>query len=399
MKKKFLYLLLSIPLLLLAVVAVNYFKQDQPELPVKEVSLGESQLAQSLLASLPMVEPTIALNHARVAEKQIAKMTLEEKVGQLFLARVPEKNALEDLKKYHLGGYLLFGRDVEKETPESLAKKIKSFQAHATYPLFIASDEEGGLVTRISRNQKLVDRPFPSPQESFKKDGLSQVEQDIKTKLEILNDYEINLSLSPVADMSSDQNNFIYDRTLGQDVATTENYIRETVKTMNDMDQGSTLKHFPGYGDNGDSHTDIIYDERSLKELESDSIPPFKAGIEAGADSVLIAHNIVTAFDKDNPASLSPKIYTYLREELKFDGVIMTDDFDMAGLKEFASQEEAAIQAIDNGVDLILSSTYNKQIPSVIKAVKAGKLEEAKLDESVKRNLMLKYKLKIITVD
>ena len=205
--------------------------------------------------------------------------------------------------------------------------------------------------------------------------------------------------MSPVADVSMDPESFIFDRTIGLDVNETSDYIKKVVRVSSENQIGSTLKHFPGYGENQDSHTDIVYDDRGLEEIQKASIPPFKAGIEAGADSILVSHNIVLGIDPDVPASLSPKVISYLREDLMFDGVVMTDDMDMAGLADFTTQEEAALAALIAGNDLILSSSYQKQIPVIKAAVLNGQYAEEDLEKSVLRILKWEYKLGIITLE
>ncbi len=155
------------------------------------------------------------------------------------------------------------------------------------------------------------------------------------------------------------------------------------------------LEAFPGYGDNADSHTDLVYDNRSLEELRANDFLPFKAGIEAGADSIMVSHNIVPAID-NVPSSISPEINKILRNELGFEGVIMTDDFDMQGLVQFVDQDTGALQTIQAGTDMILSSSYASQIPYIIEQVKAGTITEERIDQSVKRILGMKYDLGLI---
>ena len=331
-----------------------------------------------------------------LVEQTLANMSLEEKVGQLFFARVPEMNQLEDLQTYHLGGYLLFGRDVENETRDSLKAKIASYQEASTIPLLIGADEEGGTVTRISRNQQLVDTPFAAPQDIYAASGLAGIVQDTKQKAQILTDYGISTGLFPVADVATDPEAFIYDRTIGLDSDGTSDYIKKVVETLKAAHSGSTLKHFPGYGNNRDSHVEIVTDDRPLAELQATALPAFQAGIDAGADSVLVSHNIVTSIDPDVPASISPAIHQLLRNQMHFDGVIMTDDMDMAGLADFISQEEAGLAALKAGNDLVMSSSYSTQIPYVLQAIKAGTYTEAQVDASVRRVLTWKMNLGLL---
>lgn len=328
----------------------------------------------------------------KVIEDRLATMTLEEKVGQLFWARVPSNHQIEDLQSYHLSGYILFGRDFEGRSLEDIKTLTKGYQATAKIPLLIGSDEEGGTVTRIS---SILETPFQSPIALYQQGGMEAVLSDTKQKAELLKSVGINAGLFPVADLARDQSAFIYDRTIGQDVQTTASYVQQVVEELKKSKVGSTLKHFPGYGDNGDSHTAIIQDNRSLDELRQADFLPFQAGIDVGADSVLVSHNILSKIDTV-PSSISPKITDLLRKELHFKGVIMTDDFDMAGLADFVSQEEAAFQVIVAGNDLILGSSYQTQIPYLLKKISSGELTEERIDESVRRILTWKYDLGLL---
>ncbi|WP_049499832.1 glycoside hydrolase family 3 protein [Streptococcus mitis] len=328
----------------------------------------------------------------KVIEDKLATMTLEEKVGQLFWARVPSNHQIEDLQSYHLSGYILFGRDFEGRSLEDIKALTKGYQAAAKIPLLIGSDEEGGTVTRIS---SILETPFQSPMALYHQGGMEAVLADTKQKAELLKSVGINAGLFPVADLARDQSAFIYDRTIGQDAQTTASYVQQVVEGLKKSKVGSTLKHFPGYGDNGDSHTAIIQDNRSLDELRQADFLPFQAGIDAGADSVLVSHNILSKIDTV-PSSISPKITDLLRKELHFKGVIMTDDFDMAGLADFVSQEEAAFQVIVAGNDLILGSSYQTQIPYLLKKISSGELTEERIDESVRRILIWKYDLGLL---
>lgn len=328
----------------------------------------------------------------KVIEDRLATMTLEEKVGQLFWARVPSDHQIEDLKSYHLSGYILFGRDFEGRSIKDIKALTKGYQAAAQIPLLIGSDEEGGTVTRIS---SILETPFQSPMALYHQGGMEAVLSDTKQKAELLKSVGINAGLFPVADLARDHSAFIYDRTIGQDAQTTASYVQQVVEELKKSRVGSTLKHFPGYGDNGDSHTAIIQDNRSLDELRQADFLPFQAGIDAGADSVLVSHNIPSKIDTV-PSSISPKITDLLRKELHFKGVIMTDDFDMAGIADFVSQDEAAFQVIVAGNDLILGSSYQTQIPYLLKKISSGDLTEERIDESVRRILTWKYDLGLL---
>lgn len=332
----------------------------------------------------------------KTIDERIASMSIEEKVGQLFFARVPDIQQIEDIKEYDLGGYVLFGRDVQGLTERQLKDKILSYQQASKIPLLIGSDEEGGWVSRLSTNSQLVEEPFASPQTLYADGGIPAIVDDTKQKAEILRGYGINAGLFPVADVATDPEAFIYDRTLGQDAAITADYVTQVVQALKEEKVGSTLKHFPGYGNNKDSHVEIVTDTRPLEELRQVDFVPFAAGINAGADSILVSHNIVTSIDANEPASISPAVHQILRDELHFNGVIMTDDMDMAGLADFITQEEAGLKALQAGNDLVMSSSYDIQIPYVIAAVENGDYPESQLDASVKRVLQWKKDLGLL---
>lgn len=355
-----------------------------------ETATSASETKETTATSEAENDPVTAL---------LDQMSLSEKVGQLFLARVPETGQIESLQTYDLGGYLLFGRDVEGVTASELKDKIASFREASKYPLLIGADEEGGTVSRLSRNSLLVDPPFQSPQSLYQAGGWQAITDDTVSKAQQLKDFGIDTGLFPIADVATDPNAFIYDRTIGMDAAGTEKYVTTVVEALAGTGSGSTLKHFPGYGNNADSHTSIVTDSRPLSELESNDFKPFIAGIKAGVDSILVSHNIVTAIDDQRPASISPAIHEVLRKDLGFKGVIMTDDMDMAGLANFITQEEAGLAALQAGNDLILSSTYAVQIPRIIEAVENGEYSQEDLDASVRRVLTWKAELGLLATE
>lgn len=338
------------------------------------------------------VEKKVSSKKDATIEKLLKDMTLEEKVGQLFWARLPYSNQIKDIQNYHLGGYILFGKDFEGQTVQGIRELTDGFQEASKIPLLIGSDEEGGTVTRIS---SIISKPFPSPMQLYQEGGMDAIVADAKRKSQILQEAGINAGLAPVADVATDSNAFIYPRTIGQDAETTADYVAEVVQTFKQEGLGSTLKHFPGYGNNGDSHTDIIRDNRSLKSLRKSDFLPFKAGIAQGTDSILVSHNILSQVDSV-PSSISKKVTDILRQELNFKGVIMTDDLDMAGLADFVNQDEAAFQVIQAGNDLILGSSYSTQIQYLLDKIEEGELTEKRIDQSVKRILAWKYDLGLL---
>jgi len=199
-----------------------------------------------------------------------------------------------------------------------------------------------------------------------------------------------------VADLSTNPEDFIYPRTLGRDARETADYIARVVTQMEADRMGSVLKHFPGYGDNADTHTGLAVDSRSLQELESSDLLPFAAGIEAGCGAVLVSHNIVQALDGDSPASLSPAVHQYLRDTMGFDGVVMTDDLVMEAITDRYGTGEAAVLAVQAGNDLLCSTDYAEQYSAVLSAVLDGRIDFDALNASVTRILKWKQNLGLL---
>ena len=346
-------------------------------------------------------EPSEAEQAEARLRERIAGMSIEEKVGQMFFVRCPEMGAAEDVAAYHLGGLLLFGRDYKGTdggwlSAEELTAKLESYQAAAELPLFIGSDEEGGTVTRASRDPKLFAQPLPSPQELYAArgmDGLAAETLDYNKQILALG---INVNLAPVCDVSTDAGDFIYARSFGGDAAATSEFVTAVVGAIRDAGVAAVLKHFPGYGDNADTHTGLAVDSRSLQELESSDLLPFAAGIEAGCGAVLVSHNIVQALDGNYPASLSPAVHQYLRDTMGFDGVVMTDDLVMEAITDRYGTGEAAVLAVQAGNDLLCSTDYAEQYNAVLSAVLDGRIDFDALNASVMRVLKWKQNLGLL---
>ena len=345
------------------------------------------------MPQMPAEPSEVERAEARLRER-VAGMTMEEKVGQLFFVRCPERGAEGDIEAYHLGGLLLFGRDYKSAdgswlSAEDLTEKLAGYQAAADIPLFIGSDEEGGTVTRASRDPKLFAQPLPSPQELYAArgmDGLAAETLDYNKQLLALG---INVNLAPVCDVSTDAGDFIYARSFGRDAAATSEFVTAFVSAVGKTGVGCVLKHFPGYGNNADTHTGVAIDKRPYETFEESDFLPFEAGIAAGAPFVLVSHNVVECMDAALPASLSPAVHEVLRETLGFDGIVITDDLAMDAVKQYANSE-AAVLAVLAGNDMLITSDYQNDIPAVLAAVADGRIAEREIDAHMLR--ILRYK-------
>lgn len=327
----------------------------------------------------------------------LSGLTTEEKVGQLFLARCRKETAAEDIAQYHLGGLVLFDRDTEDETPESLRQTLERYQKAATIPLLIAVDEEGGSVVRISDKPAFRDAPFSSPRSLYEGGGMEALRTAEVEKDALLSDLGINVNLAPVCDITTDPAAFLYDRSLGQSPELTCQWVQIAVEEGQTYGIGCVLKHFPGYGNNADTHVGIAIENRSLEELEAQDLLPFAAGMEASCGAVMVSHIQVTALDAEYPASLSPAVHRYVRETMGYNGVLVTDDLVMDAISVPYGVGEAAVLAVLAGNDLLISSDFPEQYAAVLEAIREGRISEEQLDNAVRRILLWKQSLGLLS--
>lgn len=380
------------PIFLCCLLLTGCASQSVPA-AVSLPSLTETIPQSATTAPAATEQETIPVDPVR---QMISDMSLEQRVGQLFLARCSADTAVEDVQKYHLGGLVLFGDDFEGQTPDSMKQAIAAYQEAAEKPLLIAVDEEGGDVTRISRFPAFRDRRFCSLRKCYDRGGLEAVLTEEEEKCRLLSDLGINVNLGPVCDITTDADAFMYSRSLGQDSQTTADVAASIVNLMGAFRIGSVLKHFPGYGNNTDTHTGIAVDSRSLSELEAQDFIPFTAGIQAGCGAVMVGHIIAEAFDPELPASLSPAVHRYLREDLGFSGVIMTDDLVMQAITDQYGAGEAAVMAVLAGNDLLCSTEYAVQYEAVLQAVLDGRIDIDVLNRAVRNVLEWKISLGLL---
>ena len=396
MKKKWLSLLLAV----LCLCGLAACKGDTPadtappDAPAQvETGTGGEAAEDSVEAAAGVAEEDIS-----AAEHYVNNLPLESQVAQMFFARCPEADAAVLAGQYDIGGYILFGRDFEGQTKESVAAVIQSYQDAAATPMLIGVDEEGGTVVRISSNPNFRADRFWSPQALYNEGGFALITSDAKEKDELLASIGVNVNFAPVCDVSTDPADFINARAFGRDAAQTSEYVRTVVAQMLSDQIGMVLKHFPGYGNNLDTHTGIAIDERPIESFRESDFLPFRAGIDAGAQSVLVSHNIVTCMDAELPASLSPAVHQVLRDELGFDGVVMTDDLIMEAITDYTGGADAAVLAVQAGNDMLVSSDFVTQYNAVLAAVQDGTISADRIRESAIRVLQWKIDLGLLAV-
>lgn len=336
------------------------------------------------------IKESIFKDSYKKASKLVTKMTIEEKIGQLFLVSY-DKYYTNKYTETPPGGYLLFAKDFQDHTKESMKSELDTANQKSKYPLVFAADEEGGYVTRISRFKEYRDEKFNSPKYYYETGQEELLKETEKEKANLLKSIGINLNLAPVADVSTNENDFIYNRTFGRNATETSELIKKMIEYANENGINSCLKHFPGYGNNEDTHTGVAIDNRDYKELTDNDYLPFKSGIEAKAPCVLVSHNIINSIDSEYPASLSGKVIYELRNNLSFSGIIITDDLSMDAVKSYVEDGNAATLAIQSGNDMIITSEFEKMYNEVLNSYKEGIISEETINKAVLRIIAWKY--------
>ena len=334
-----------------------------------------------------------------LVDETLAGMTLHEKVCQMMFV-TPEELTGEDgvtvagdatrqaLENYPVGGIVYFAKNLESQ--DQVKEMIDNSQKYSSIGLFVATDEEGGVVNRL---MDTVGTTYIGSMYYYKDDGDETAYENAYTIANDMSALGFNLDFAPVADVwSNPDNTVIGERAYSDDYAQAAELVGNAVKGFNDGGVMCTLKHFPGHGDTAeDSHYSSAYVHRTKEEIMADEMQPFRSGIEAGAEFVMVGHLIVPDID-EVPATLSYKIATgILRDELKFEGVAITDSFEMESIADNYSVDDAVVMSVKAGIDMILQpKDMASAVNSIEQAVADGELSEDRIDESVQRILTLK---------
>ena len=328
------------------------------------------------------------------AEEFMKGMTLEEKIGQMLFPRFNLTNYTDDIPNKKPGGFVLFAYDfVFNETfiQQYINKSQELSEANVGLPLGLAVDEEGGTVVRVSPYHR-DEGGFPSPQQIYNEsgnDGILKIDQE---KRDLLRKFFLNVNLAPVADISYNSSDYIYDRTLGRGPEESAEYIEKDVEGYVNDNFTCCAKHFPGYGNNIDTHGDIAIDKRSYEQFQNEDFLTFEAAIRKQIPMILVSHNIVLCKDKKYPASLSKAWHDILRNELNYTGLILTDDLSMGAIKKYTDNISEAVLAVNAGNDILLTSDYYKHYDALMKAADDGKITEETVDKACKRIIAWKFK-------
>ena len=336
-----------------------------------------------------------------IVEKTLADMSLRDKVCQMMFVR-PEsitgidvvtaagdttKSALE---QYPVGGIVYFAQNMESK--DQVKEMIDNSQSYSKVGLFISTDEEGGMVNRLMNT---VGTTYIDSMYNYKDEGTQKAHDNAYTIASDMAALGFNMDFAPVADVwSNPDNTVIGERAYSDDYSQAAELVGSAVKGFEDGGVMCTLKHFPGHGDTAeDSHYSSAYVRRTKDEIMADEMQPFTAGIDAGAEFVMVGHLIVPDID-ELPATLSYKITTeMLRNEMHFEGIAITDSLAMSSIADNYGVGESAVMSIKAGIDMLLDPTdIDTAIDAVVQAVESGDITEDRIDDSVRKILALKEK-------
>ncbi|KPN94702.1 beta-N-acetylhexosaminidase [Lysinibacillus sp. ZYM-1] len=336
--------------------------------------------------------------------EMISQMTLDEKLGQMMFAGVSGTSLQQEttslIRDYKVGGLILYANNLE--TPQqtvSLMNDLMAANVTNRLPLFMGTDQEGGKVVRLPgplknfpTNQKIGD--INQAQFSF------EIGQLLGEQLKA---FGFNLDFAPVMDVNSNPNNpIIGDRSFSSNTDIVSQLGIQTMKGLESQQVIPVIKHFPGHGDTSvDSHLELPKVSKSLDDLKQLELIPFKAAIDKGVDVVMVGHILLPKIDQQYPSSMSKEIITgILRNQLGFDGVVMTDDMTMKAITNHFNIGQAAVDSVKAGNDIILIAHEFSNVTSAIDALKAavknGEITEKQINDSVRRIIQLKQKYQLV---
>ena len=349
-------------------------------------------------------------DHEKTAEEILAEMTLEEKVYQMFIV-TPESLTGYDvvnastqitkgwLEKYPVGGLIYFADNImtPDQTKDMLKNTMKSAVELQEMPIFLCVDEEGGRVVRVAGNSKMGVTNVGPMGEIKDEAGAKAAGATIGAYLK---DLGFTVDMAPVADViTNDKNAVIGDRSFGSDASIVDQYADAYSDGLHSKGILSTYKHFPGHGaTEGDTHEGYAYTNKTYEELKEAELVPFASAKRNKIDMVMVAHIAVPNITGDNtPCTLSYKMVTeILRNDLNYNGLIITDAMNMGAITENYTSKEATVKAIQAGVDIVLMpEDFKESVKAVMDAVEKGDITEERINESVLRIIEKKLTIKV----
>jgi len=382
----------------------------------EETQQSQQEKVEELLATeesieVPAPTPTVVeltpeQKLDEIVNAGIEVMPLEDKVAGLFIV-TPEaitgvstaiqagEGTQEALAKYAVGGLVYFEKNIQSESQIKLM--LENTQLYTKYPLFIAVDEEGGEVSRIAK-AGLAEK-VDGAQTIGATGDANNAYQAGTTIGTYLSGLGFNLDFAPVADLANVEKSVMEKRSYGADAATVSGFVNSMMQGLEEQNVTACLKHFPGIGSSTeDTHKGLASTDRSKEDFQANEFAVFQAGIEAGADMIMVSHMAAPSLAGDNtPSSLSSEVVTnILRNELNFKGVIITDALNMSAISEYYSSEQAAVMALRAGCDMVLMpENFEEAYQGVLKAVQEGTISEERINDSLRRIYRIKYADKI----
>ncbi|MCI9336656.1 MAG: beta-N-acetylhexosaminidase [Lachnospiraceae bacterium] len=346
-------------------------------------------------------EPTAEERLEAYVEEQIAMMPLEDKVAGLFIV-TPEAitgvgtciqagdGTRQALEENPVGGLVYFSKNIQSE--EQLREMLGNTAGYAKYPLFIAVDEEGGSVARIGSSIGPQVDSAEAIAATGNPDNAYQAGVTIGAALAGLG---FNVDFAPVADLANAEGSVMQGRSYGADASSASGYVTSMVRGLQEQNVSACLKHFPGIGSTTqDTHDGRVSSDRTEAQFWAEELAVFQAGINEGADMVMVSHMAAPALTgSDEPGIFSSVLVTnILREQMGFDGVIITDAMNMLAISEYYGADEAAIMAVLAGCDMLLMpEDYEKAYTGVLEAVQNGNIDEERVNDSLRRIYRIKY--------
>ncbi len=350
----------------------------------------------------PVIELTPAQKLDEIVNAGIEVMPLEDKVAGLFVV-TPESitgvstavkagdGTKQALTKYSVGGIIYNTRNIQNES--QFKEMIDTTKLYANYPLFIAVEDEGGSVSPLEE-KGLVEKQKGAADLGTAGDAnaVRAVGENIGTYLAA---YGFNLDLAPVADLNSVKNSVMAKRSYGDSADAVSPLVSAMVEGLESKKIDTCLKHFPGMGSTTqNTDTGLASTDRSAEDFRANEFVVFQAGIDAGADMVMVSHMSAPSLSGDNtPCSMSSAVVTdILRNEMGFDGVIITDAMNLKAISEYYGADEAAVMALKAGCDMILMpEDFEKAYNGVLEAVQNGVISEERINDSLRRVYRIKY--------
>lgn len=376
--------------------------QEDNQTKLEDLLSDEEDIEVPTPAPEPPVELTREQKLDEIVDAGIDVMPLEDKVAGLFIV-TPEdltgvstvlqagEGTRDALSTYAVGGLVYFGQNIQSE--EQIKEMLDNTTLYTKYPIFLAVDEEGGSVARLASAG--IGEAVDSAQAIGETGDVNNAYNAGVTIGTSLSSIGFNLDFAPVADITSVENSVMAGRAYGSDAATAAPFVAAMVQGLKDQKVTACLKHFPGNGaTTADAHTGMAVSERTAEEFRAEEFTVFQAGINAGADMVMVSHMAAPALTGDNdPCSLSQEVVTgILREELGFNGVIITDALNMSAISDYNSSADAAIMAIRAGCDMLLMpENFEEAYEGVLQAVRDGVISEERVNDSLRRIYRIKY--------